>query len=350
MNLRIYDRLDPVFETLGLLYFSYKPDSYRKGTIEDLNTFGLDGEVFYNKHLKIIEKYILTFSKHRVLEPEATFFLDDNDNAFFHLLHALLSEHPDWLTSLEEIPEKIIRDQLVKAIYSMEAMQNHSPVDAAPVSVRTLDEILTFLSHSPLQETTKWKLMRLLYQPRTQLLTFAGIVKSNLPAFEQACLEVEKPLSKLIPAYVKSVSKQYDEQFARLVEMLDDENPVIYPSLIVPLGQMMLSGRAYYGLYVDELPIASKQHSDSRELLLLRIKALADNSKLQILASLKVSPKYNLEIADQLGLTAATTSHHMNVLLACGMVRVEKNNGRVYYHLNTENLQVLIDDLQQFLL
>lgn len=74
MNLNIHERLDPVFETLGLLYVSYHVETYKKGTIEDLNKFGLDGEAFYSKHLKIVDKYIHTFLKYRVLDKDADFF------------------------------------------------------------------------------------------------------------------------------------------------------------------------------------------------------------------------------------------------------------------------------------
>ena len=84
--------------------------------------------------------------------------------------------------------------------------------------------------------------------------------------------------------------------------------------------------------------------------MLIKLKALSDGSKLGIIASLKVSPKYNLEIAQHLGLTAATMSHHMSVLLNCGLVGVEKREGKVYYHIEKENLQELINELKETLL
>ncbi|MNJ65876.1 Bacterial regulatory protein, arsR family [compost metagenome] len=65
---------------------------------------------------------------------------------------------------------------------------------------------------------------------------------------------------------------------------------------------------------------------------------------------LKEKPKYNLEIAEQLGLTAATTSHHMNVLLACKLVSIDKKNGKVYYHVDQEQLRQFIHELELFLL
>jgi DNA-binding transcriptional ArsR family regulator len=80
------------------------------------------------------------------------------------------------------------------------------------------------------------------------------------------------------------------------------------------------------------------------------LKALSDSSKLEIISSLKISPKYNLEIAQQLGLTPATMSHHMSVLLSCGFVGVEKMDGKVYYHLVEENMISMLEELKQALL
>ncbi|MEK5028567.1 ArsR/SmtB family transcription factor [Paenibacillus sp. FSL M7-1046] len=349
MNLNIHERLEPVFEILGLLYVSCHVENHKKGTIEDLNKFGLDGEAFYSKHLKIVDKYIHTFLKYRVLGKEADFFFGDENDSFFSILHLLLSENTAWLNSLAEVPDEVLHEEIWKILLDMEVMQNYQLQKTSPSGILSLVDIITFLSDSPLEEGMKWKMLRLLQQPRTQIQALSRIINNNLAAFEQVCQEVEKPLNKLISKYVQSVQRQDDVQFIKLVEMFSDA-PSVHPSLIVPLGQVMFAKHCYYGLFVDLLPVASKGHADSKDFLLLRMKALGDNSKLQILASLKVSPKYNLEIADQMGLTAATMSHHMNVLLACGMVGIEKKNGKVYYHLDSDNLRQLITDLEHFLL
>lgn len=351
MNLNIQERLDPVFETMGLLYFSRHAEAIKKQTIEELNNFGLDGEAFYNKHLKVIDRYILSFLKHRVFEETDDFFFGDENSSFFSVLHLLITENAAWLRSLEEVPETQLQAEIWKVLLRMDEMSDHLPEGEhfSTSEIHSLDDIITFLSESPLNEGMKWKMMRLLQQPRKQFHALANILNNNFSAFEKACQDVEKPLNKLIASYVQSVRKQDDEQFIKLVEMFNDE-PMVHPTLIVPLAQVMFLNQCYYGLFVDMLPIASKTHADTKDFLLLRLKALSDNSKLQILASLKISPKYNLEIADELGLTAATMSHHMNVLLSCGMVGVEKKNGKVYYHLDSGNLQQIISDLKRFLL
>lgn len=67
---------------------------------------------------------------------------------------------------------------------------------------------------------------------------------------------------------------------------------------------------------------------NTRKHLLSALKALGDGSKFEILQLLQISPRYNLEIAEELKLSAPTVSHHMSVLLENGLVDVEKKMGK----------------------
>ena len=80
------------------------------------------------------------------------------------------------------------------------------------------------------------------------------------------------------------------------------------------------------------------------------MKALSDKSKLDILCALKTSNKYNLELAEEMGLSPSTTSHHMTALLTCGFVMVEKKDGKVYYVLQRQEIEKFIAGLKRFLL
>ncbi|AIQ68435.1 ArsR/SmtB family transcription factor [Paenibacillus graminis] len=347
MNLDIREQLDPLFETMGLLYVSSNREQHKEQTIMELDKLGIDGEAFYNKNLKIIDKYIQAFQKHQITEDSDRLFF--TDQTYFSVLLALLCENANWLTELEKVSEDRIREALLQVLISEHSEQHSSAIEDTHLNVRSLDEIISFLEEYPFEEGVKWKLMSLLQQPRKHMLALVSAVSRNLPAFEQACKEVEKPLGKLIPKLVQSIHKNGDEGFLKLVEFFS-QSSTLHPALIMPLGQAVYVSQCYCGLYVDLLPISGNHIADPKEYLLMRLKALADNSKLQILSSLKASPKYNLEIAEQLGLSAATVSHHMNVLLASGMVGIDKKNSKVHYHLETDNIRLLIDELERYLL
>ncbi|MDF2921260.1 MAG: hypothetical protein K0R57_174 [Paenibacillaceae bacterium] len=344
MQFQISRELDPVFETAGLLYISSRYEDYKKNMIAELTELGTDGEQFYHKHLKVVEKYIQAFTRHRSASDQAGFFFGVDSDPFVLALICLICENRDWMTSLDGVADEYIRFELLKALHSGDLAR-----DLPLEQIRTLEDTVAFLKKLPIQEGSKWRLLSVLHQPKQQLRTFIDLVAGNLPAYHKAVKEVEKPLEKLLQQFAELASGQEDKSFFNIKKTFSQDSTV-NPTLIMPVVAIIFEKMCYYGLFTDSLLKPGRLHAPSREALQLKLKALSDKSKLQILSSLKVSPKYNLEIAEQLGLTAATMSHHMNVLLACGLVSVDKRDGRVYYHLQQENIRQFISDLEHTLL
>ncbi|AMP20605.1 hypothetical protein AZF37_04940 [endosymbiont 'TC1' of Trimyema compressum] len=61
---------------------------------------------------------------------------------------------------------------------------------------------------------------------------------------------------------------------------------------------------------------------------------------------IKNQPKYNLEIAEALSLSAATVSHHMSTLFNCFFVKFTKKNGKIYYELEKESMENFITNFK----
>ena len=70
-------------------------------------------------------------------------------------------------------------------------------------------------------------------------------------------------------------------------------------------------------------------------------KALADPARLQILGAIAAQPMTGKALAEQLGLTAPTISHHMAKLVAAGLVTATPDAQRRTYTLNEETLRGL---------
>ena len=63
MRIILKRELDPIYETLALLSIE-DLNKWREEVILELSDCGLGGEVFYQKHFSVIEKYIRTFLKY----------------------------------------------------------------------------------------------------------------------------------------------------------------------------------------------------------------------------------------------------------------------------------------------
>lgn len=328
--------LNKIFEILGLLYISNHPEFIEKEhVLKSVSEFGINGDELYKKFSNIHKRYVTAFQKELVLNKEDTFFFDDDDSDFILILQIICADNPHWIDNIDSISEDEIFMVFINAIAEDET------VEVKP----SLSETIELLKSVGLSPNMCWKLMLLLQEPKKQIEHLTYIVKQNIPAYEHAILSVEKPLKRLLEEFSKS---QY-----KLTSILKQENQeiVITPTLIYPAVEILGTDRngysyRYVGLFTKEIYKMMDNLKISRNNLIPILKILSDSSKFDILVSLKISPKYNMELAEQLGLTAATISHHMNVLLTHDFVSVEKRDGRVYYTLVKDTIENIISELQ----
>ncbi len=390
-------RMDPIFETMGLLLVSYNYEEVKDQIKKGFSDNGMDGEQAYLQHFRVYDKYVQTFLKHRVESTEDKFFFDENDSNYHLILLVLILENKSWLESSNSMSSDIVRAQIIdkcKAVFDEEAdVQGIVPgedirteragqrkgnsldiigstedsnqeiiesnensctkgIDSVEKgtthNLYSLEGIIQYLDSSPLEPDAKWKVLRIMQNPVSHISQLIKIVNSNLGAYQKAVSEIRRPLEKMVNKFNDLEKSDSGSMFYGLKNEIS-KTSIVYPTLIFPVSQMIFEQYCYYGLLSDKLT-EKKRNQNSKEQLLIKLKALSDGSKLGIISSLKVSPKYNLEIAQQLGLTAATMSHHMSVLLNCGLVGVEKREGKVYYHIERQNLQELINELEETLL
>jgi DNA-binding transcriptional ArsR family regulator len=74
-------------------------------------------------------------------------------------------------------------------------------------------------------------------------------------------------------------------------------------------------------------------------------RALADETRRQILDFLRAGPRTSGEIADQFHSSWPTISRHLAVLRAGGLVVTERQGQAIYYELNTSVFQDLVQHL-----
>lgn len=79
------------------------------------------------------------------------------------------------------------------------------------------------------------------------------------------------------------------------------------------------------------------------------LKVLSDKTRLEILRQLKRRPTYGKILASRLNLTTATISRHLDQLRSINLLKESKSNNVKYYHVNSEEVEKLFDEIRQFL-
>lgn len=81
----------------------------------------------------------------------------------------------------------------------------------------------------------------------------------------------------------------------------------------------------------------------------VQLKALSDRNRILILRMLARNKEYGAKIAEYLGITTATVSHHLELLKKAGFVKEEKVGTIKYFSYNQEHAEATLKQLQDFI-
>ncbi len=100
-------------------------------------------------------------------------------------------------------------------------------------------------------------------------------------------------------------------------------------------GQFVL----IYGTFISKKRLREKQSEEIKQFL----KVLSEEKRIEIIKSLALKPAIGNELAKQVGLTNATASYHLTMLLAIGLIDYERIGQRLHYVLKKDVLKDLLD-------
>ncbi len=323
-------QLDPHFETLILVLSSEWTKETKKEIIKAFDEIGINGVAFYKLHLPVVERYYAAFQSKYDDVKGAMDFSDISDEAFLTLIN-VFTDHPQWLKSIKGLSDlkalKAIRKSILE-FFEEEAED-------------TGQDIVALLETSEFSDKAKWQIVALLQQPKQRLTHIAEAVQKNLAAFKYAHLELELEINALIKEMEARLENDSPESLLRLPDKFSPSAKII-PTLAMPCAIAVADDICLCGLLIPKIFTADSNELTKSEAI-FAAKALADSSKLEILLALKDKSLYNLEIAQLLNITPATTSHHMGMLLGARFVDATKKDGKMYYSLAPDGLKRFAD-------
>jgi len=364
-------QLDPHIETFLLLMNSQWGDDEKAEIVKELDNLGIDGQDFCSRHFSVLEKYFAAFERHKVDSPGVK-LLQDMDETLLTLYLGVFLEHPDWFSSIDSLPDEEVSaevDAMMRDIVEEVATvggdglgegllgedegegfgkgQRESLGKGLGEGLLGDSEIIAALESLGFSSDTKWQIMVLRQYPKKQLEMVAQAVLENLPAFEMARSKVERELAVLLANIDMAMRDPNKSRHLQIPHSISPGARFV-PTLALPVVIMVFDDVVIYGLLSDKAIKGSAEFS--KEELLIGAKALCEKSKLEILMALKEASLYGMEIAEKVGLTPATVSHHMNALLLSGFVELEKRDGKAYYQLSPKGIERFLTGTGELLL
>ena len=325
-------QLNAQFETLFLLCLCPWGENDKRELIAEIDKLGIDGQEFYNRNYRLVEQYYHAFEKHKAASAGAV-LMHEMEDAAFAVCASVFGQHPDWFSDIGNISDDAAQTAVREALMSEYGDGGQ--------------DLITVLDAMDLTDHAKWQLIVFHQRAGQQLRLIASTVTENIPAFEKAYAKIENELNTLLQHFDQCLAQPQKTGLLRLPEQINPET-VSIPTMAIPVSIMLIEDICFYGLLNYKLSAGSAELT--KDELLMGSKALSEKSKVEILLCLKESSRYNLEIAELVGLTAATVSHHMNVLLASGFVELEKKDGKVYYRLAADGLKRYLAGVKHLLL
>lgn len=327
-----------------------------------LPQYGIDEERFKKVELRPIYKYIDTFkSKSPYGEDESIkmYFRDIHENLNSTSLATILLENKeieelkDYREEILRMDEEILRQRIAWNIAA--ELEDDMQTKEASLLVDSTRRV-EYLKNQPITIEAKWNIVLLLDHAKEHMLQIIKIILESQSAYETA----SKHILKLKEKFVKEIKSKLENNPNYISESLGIningvEEIKLYPS-IVSYGSGRLraynerEGVIFFGCYMDYISELAKKNSTEKIEIVNILKLLGESSKFEIIKLLKKKPMYGIEIAESLGITPPTVSHHMNNLMIYKLVRLEKIENKFCYVLNKEKIVSILKQLQNQLL
>lgn len=177
--------------------------------------------------------------------------------------------------------------------------------------------------------------------------------------YEKAYKPIEEEVHELAVSYIKQYEKEFNKNAKKFSKKFFSKDIKVFaPNINVHVSYFKGVGSDYWSSYEADLEWIVLGSDTSRfleeepekEKVLNFLKLISDKRRMTIIELLGQKPWYVNEIAEKIGMSAATTSYHLTSLQELGIVDFERYNHRFYYNLNKERLKELFNEAMKIYL
>lgn len=219
-----------------------------------------------------------------------------------------------------------------------------------------LAEFTDYLGTLELEDGARWQILTALLHPeahKAPLFDLLGYVVEKLRRRSDELEEIFTRRLAELEAFEREHSflslMRAESSYELPPELLPEEMTVLLFEPFTLRGRIRDDGQSWLAVGAFLSHYASKRSRGlEKQEILSYGKVFSDSSKLDILRLLSRRSYINRELAEALGLSTATISHHMSVLTELGLVRTTIAANRILYDLNREKLTEVMGDMTRF--
>lgn len=364
INITVLRQPNIWFECIELLY-RYTNQNDHQNLKENLNhKYNLDQEILEGPFAGIIELGEYIYSNLQTPIDRLNFFFGEQGQQQWCNAHILIMDliHQDAIDSTLQLSQKFanLSQEELRTLFAENLLNTLADrsVSSLPTPISSESDLIQIIDTLDLESQKKWQLLLLYQNYNTHVDELLTIMDQATSLFQQKLPLIEPLLDKFYDTY--SLKLQHDpinylyEHYR--IRLSDSKDIVFAPYLFgcnsvsyIGSHELPTAEKVYIGVLFETIgTIVDQIISDEK--ICKNLKILSDNSKYEILKSIRNKPAYGQELAEQLNLSTATISHHMGALITSGFVQIEKQTNRIYYQMDKERVLRFIEQLKTSLM
>ena len=284
------------------------------------------------------------------------FYKDDALRMFFVNVKNVLRYHSfdEYAKVLHSMDEGQIKQQLMTTIVKQDE-EEASVEDKVVELLGNQFAFLDFLKNLPIDDTVRWNYFTIMSQPKKFVEDFISLHQTLKPIFEKVYAEYLPILEKSYQEFETTIQEHptiLAEAFSgtKVIEEIDwasDEISVI-PTLL--LSDFYFQDSEILLLGAKSLEVIQhfiKTRLDKQQERINVFKNLGDKTRYQIFCEIAKGTKSVKKIAEQLGITSATVSYHINELVLSNLVVQGWNKKDCTQAIHTELITEVMNGLMK---
>lgn len=284
------------------------------------------------------------------------FYKDDALRMFFVNVKNVLPYYSfeEYAKVLHSMDEEKIKKQLMTAIVKQDE-EEASVEDKVTELLGNQFAFLDFLKNLPIDDTVRWNYFTIMSQPKKFVEDFISLHQTLKPIFEKVYAEYLPILEKSYQEFETTIQEHptiLAEAFSgtKVIEEIDwasDEIAVI-PTLL--LSDFFFQDSEILILGAKSLEVIQhviQTRLDKQQERINVFKNLGDKTRYQIFCEIAKGTKSVKGIAEQLGITSATVSYHINELVLSNLVVHGWNKKDCTKPIHTELITEVLNGLME---
>jgi DNA-binding transcriptional ArsR family regulator len=217
-------------------------------------------------------------------------------------------------------------------------------------------EVKAFLNNSSLPEVEKWKLAYFCSAPEETKARFITLLKDfYITVFKENLDMLQKSHNESINYLEEKLRKNPYKVLEKLIEFGVENTKdeiILIPSYYYNTTSLLSyfeDDKRLINIYGTSQPEFKFSDELSAEKVLAAIKVLSDENRIKTIKILNASPCYGYELSQKLGISSSTTSHHLSMLCDIGVIMPVREENKVYYQVNKDNIRKLLKQFETML-